>query len=200
MKKILLFAALAVFSISHAQAYDRFEESDDGGGTIYGGVSFGKTKIGSAIDTLQQDSDGNLFVKAIDCASGDCDDTNWKVFAGYDITSNLAVEAAYRNITKDSGPSPYKIKITGMSASGLYNVPVAENLKVFGKVGAMTWDLTDDNGYYGYFYDKDGTDILLGAGATYKFGDNWGIRGEYEHLGGELDAGMYSVGAVFSSM
>lgn len=204
MKKILSFAALTALSLftSSAMAYEPFApKKENDGGTVYGGVSVGKTKMGSAIDTIQEDADGNTYVEPIDCASGDCDGNNWKVFAGYDITSNLAVEAAYHNIIKDTGPSPYKIQATGMSASGLYNVPVAENLKVFGKAGVMAWSLTDEHeGYYSYFYDKEGTDFLLGAGATYKLNENWGIRGEFEQIGGPLDAQMYSVGALFSTL
>ncbi|MBU0653565.1 MAG: porin family protein [Gammaproteobacteria bacterium] len=173
MKKSLLLTALAVFSMSSAMANDRLDSNDDsGGGALYGGLSFGKTKA--------------------DCGSIDCDDQNWKLYGGYEITSSIAAEAAYHRILNTQD-----IKVTGMSASGLYNVPVADNLKAFGKVGAIAWRSSDPSGSVDY---NDGTDFLLGAGATYKIGDNWGIRGEYENIGGDVDADMYSVGAVFSTM
>lgn len=178
MKKTLLFAALAVFSMSCAQAYDRFEESDDGGGTIYGGVSFGRTANAECL---------------IDGVVMDCDDSNWKLYGGYEITSNLAVEAAYHSILKNKG-----LDVTGMSASGLYNVPVANNIKAFGKAGFIAWESVD--GCDNSSSCGDDTDFLLGAGATYKFSENWGVRGEYEHIGGDADADMYSIGAVLSTM
>lgn len=177
MKKSLLLTALAVFSMSSAMATDRLDSSDDsGGGTIYGGISFGTTKV--------------------DCSTAEgavnCDDQNWKLYGGYEITSSIAAEAAYHRILNTQN-----VKATGMSASGLYNVPVADNLKAFGKVGAIAWRSNDPSDSVDY---NRGTDFLLGAGATYKIGDNWGIRGEYENIGGDVDADMYSVGAVFSTM
>jgi opacity protein-like surface antigen len=80
-----------------------------------------------------------------------------------------------------------------------------DQLSLFGKAGVMAWktkgtatignvkgtDLTSD-------IKTDGVDLSLGAGAEYKIDDNWGIRGEYEHVNG-LEANMYSVGATFSS-
>ena len=168
MKKQLLLAAIAICASTHVMADDLFSSSSEGdGGTIYGGVSLGKT---------QADCDG----------SAKCDDTNWKMYGGYEITSDLAVEGAYHSII-----STESAKVTGISAAGLYSMPVADNLEAFGKAGLMAWD-SDGT--------ASGTDFLLGAGATYKMDENWGVRGEYEHVGGDLKANMYSVGAVFSTL
>jgi len=169
MKTQFLLAALAAFSTSAVMADDLFGSSDtsEGGGTVYGGVSLGKTEV--------------------ECGgTSGCKGSNWKMYGGYDVTSNIAVEGAYHSVVKIND-----VKVTGLSASGLYSMPVADNLKAFGKAGAIAWD-SDGT--------ANDTDILLGAGATYKIDDNWGVRGEYEHVGGDLKANMYSVGAVFSTL
>ena len=48
---------------------------------------------------------------------------------------------------------------------------------------------------------------MLGGGAQFKVTENISIRGEYEHIFGtgkdtdyESDAGLYSVGAIFSTL
>ena len=169
MKKQLLIAALAVCASGQVMAADDlFGSSSEGdGGTIYGGVSLGKTQA--------------------ECAgSAECDSSNWKLYGGYEITSDIAVEGAYHSIAS-SGSN----KVTGISAAGLYSMPVADNLEAFGKAGMIAWDSDGTD---------NGTDFLLGAGATYKMDENWGVRGEYERIGGDIKANMYSVGAVFSTL
>jgi opacity protein-like surface antigen len=169
MKKQLLIAAIAVFSSTTVLADGLFgstDSSNDGSGGFYVGGSVGKTSV---------DCTGS--------ASG-CDDTSGKLFAGYDLTPDLAVEGGYYNMI-----GTQTAKLTGIGASAVYSMPVADKIEAFGKGGAMMWEGGS----------SDGTDLLLGAGASYKMDDNWALRGEYEHVGGELKAGMYSVGATFSS-
>lgn len=183
MKKTLFMATLALFASSTATAESLFgstSNSADGSGTMYGGVSLGKSSF-----------DGDETV------------SNWKAYGGYQFTPEMSVEAGYHKIgeVKDVLANGDDLSITGLSAAGLYTMPIADNLKAFGKAGIMAWDsnaarVRDDGSKVPF----DGTDLLLGAGATYKLDENWGIRGEYEHVGGDLDANMYSVGAVFSTM
>ncbi len=197
MKTNLLSAALTALCLfaSSAMAYEPFaSKNEDGGGTIYGGVSAGKTEMTQDLDALAYDGNGIPYLYSIYCSSGECDGNNWKIFGGYNITSNLAVEGAYHKLTGGDD-----FNISGLSVAGLYNFPVQEHLKVFGKVGAMTWKFSDNSAAYEYDY-TDGTDLLFGAGATYDLNENWGIRGEYEQVDGNLGSNMYSVGAVFSSM
>ena len=105
------------------------------------------------------------------------------------------------------------IKASGIALTGLASYPIADNLEVFGKAGIMKWeaestiDEIDDYDAEDYVSDKsdltqevDGTDILLGVGASYQFTENLGIRGEYEYVGGDLEANIYSIGATFSSL
>ncbi len=132
MKKYLLIAAIAAFSSSSVMADDSFSSSDDsGGGTIYGGVTLGKTDA-----------------KCVGTA--DCKGSNWKLLAGYDVTSNIAVEGAYHNMLKKDNE-----KVTGISASGLYKVPVSDDLQAFGKAGFMAWDDSATTS------KTNGTDILV---------------------------------------
>lgn len=169
MKKQLLIAAMSVCASGQIMAGDLFGSSSEGdGGTIYGGISLGKTSANC----------GN---------SGTCNSSNWKLYGGYEITSDIAVEGAYHSIASSNSD-----KVTGISAAGVYSMPVADKLEAFGKAGMVAWK-SDSTA-------KNGTDFLLGAGATYKLDDNWGVRGEYERIGGDIKANMYSVGAVFSTL
>lgn len=95
--------------------------------------------------------------------------------------------------------------------AGVGYVPVAPRTELLGKAGAAFWK---QNGKREVLQDTDlnigtsnsGVGLLLGGGAQYKVSDNLAVRGEYEHVFGtasdtsyESDAGMYSIGAVFST-
>ncbi|HRJ52588.1 MAG TPA: porin family protein [Candidatus Thiothrix moscowensis] len=165
MKKLLLGIVLSI-SVSVAFAVE--EDS----GAVYVGVSAGKTAAG--------------------CDFDECDNHNWKLFGGYEITPSIAAEAAYQHILNTK-----EVEAVGMSLSGLYKVPVSDKLDVFGKAGMMAWRVSP---LYDSGAEASNTDFIYGAGSTYKLNENWGVRGEYEHIGGDLDANMYSLGAVFSSL
>ncbi|MBU0656324.1 MAG: outer membrane beta-barrel protein [Gammaproteobacteria bacterium] len=181
MKKHILIAATAALSTSSAFAEGLFDTSGEGAGTFYAGVSAGQAEV--------------------DCDN--CDSTGWKLFGGYKVTPNIAVEGGYYSLVNaEETVAPgvdAEVTASGLGLAGVASLPVADDLELFGKAGVMRWDA--ERKVTGFPTDKaDGTDLLLGAGATYMVGDNWGIRGEYENVGGDLDASMYSVGATFSSL
>ena len=186
MKQQFLLATIVAISSTSAMAEGLFDSSSssDKTGSMYAGVSLGKSSL-----------KGDTF--------GDGDtSSNWKIYGGYQLTPEISAEAAYHKIgvVDKALSNGDDLKLTGLSASGVYTMPVADKLSAFGKAGFMAWD----SNAVRVRADKtttplDGTDVLLGAGATYKLDDNWGVRGEYEHVGGDLKANMYSVGATFSS-
>lgn len=96
--------------------------------------------------------------------------------------------------------------------AGVGYVPVAPRTELLGKAGVAFWK---QNGKREVEQDSEmnietsnsGAGMLLGAGAQYKLNDNLSVRGEYEHVFGtgkdtsfESDAGLYSIGAVFSTL
>lgn len=96
--------------------------------------------------------------------------------------------------------------------AGVGYVPVAPRTELLGKVGAAYWK---QNGSKEVPEDTDlnttstnsGVGMLLGGGAQVHINPNLSLRGEYEHIFGtaedteyQSDAGLLSVGAVFSTL
>lgn len=132
----------------------------------------------------------------------DCEGIGWKAAAGYKFNDNWAVEGGYYNLFSNDGTAEGKKAATNgtsiaLSTIGFYNVnPKAS---VSGKVGLFAWrtegstaGVTDAN--------MSGTNMLLGIGGGYKLNGNWQLRGEYEAVGGDLDANIYSLGATLSTL
>lgn len=111
-QSILLAAVLAVFSTSpvfaggslfggsDSDSDDTF--SEDGAGAMYGGVSVGQSSDGACeanntlidgINATTQSLLGTSVVSNFGCPNT----TAWKVYGGYKIAPNLAVEGSYVN-------------------------------------------------------------------------------------------------------
>lgn len=118
--------------------------------------------------------------------SGKCDSSAWKLFGGYQFNDMFGLEGNYTNFGED---------VTGLGLAGVAAMPVGEQLEVFGKAGVMKWTDESVSGT-----ERSDSDMLLGIGASYIMDDNWGIRGEYETVDGDIDASMYSIGATFSTL
>lgn len=222
-KSILLVALAAAFSASSAFAGGSLfggSESDTvsgGAGAMYGGASIGQTSDNTCNSVVDQ---AGALLGNIDCPSP----SGWKVFGGYKVAPNLAVEGSYVDFgeaTSDftipggivgnavANPASIKSTATGFGVSGVASAPVNEQINVFGKAGFTAWekenDVTVKNVTVGSVKKDvttvsptDGVDLSLGAGAEYKINDNWGVRGEVEHFDG-LNANLYSAGATFST-
>ncbi len=107
--------------------------------------------------------------------------------------------------------SELQSELSASYVAGVGYVPVAPRTELIGKVGAAFWK---QNGSKTVAEDSElnttstnsGVSMLLGAGAQVKLNPNLSLRGEYEHIMGtaadtayEADAGLLSVGAVFST-
>ncbi|MEB4593023.1 outer membrane beta-barrel protein [Candidatus Thiothrix sp. Deng01] len=219
MKKSILFAAmLAAFTSSSVFAGGGSlfgGSSEEGAGTMYGGASIGKTSDGTCNSV--KDEAGALLGN-IDCPTP----SGWKVFGGYKVTPNLAVEGAYvdfgdggssgiipviAGVNNVANGASISTQATGFNVSGVASTAATDEISLFGKAGLMAWnkDTTATvqqvgvkNATVTQESSTDGVDLSLGAGAEYKINDNWGVRGEVEHFDG-LNANLYSVGATFST-
>ncbi|QTR49223.1 porin family protein [Candidatus Thiothrix anitrata] len=183
MKKQLLIAALAALQSPTILADGFFgtsESSSESG--FYGGGGIGQTSL---------ECDG-------------CNTTNWKLFGGYKVSKNVSIEGGYYNIIdakKEIAPgADADVAVTGLGLAGIASFPVSDDVEIFGKVGVMKWDIEAKVTGVPTSINSDGTDLLVGAGGMYKMDENWGVRGEYERIGGDIKANMYSVGAVFSTL
>lgn len=179
-------------------------------GGLYVGGSYGQATARCMLIN-QQDSD-------------ECTTDGWKAFAGYKFTDNIAVEGTYYNLGKAEetyqhasfGAINATGEATGFGLSGMYSFEVFDNFDVFGKLGAIRWNLEGKakSAATGAtaVEEQAGTSMIYGAGASYKFTDNLAIRGEYERYNAEYqtdlndsskteesDVDILSVGATFST-
>ena len=180
---ILLACLIGSVSLAHAEDLDKNPFLDDTG-KFYGGMSLSKTEA--------------------NCSYGpaNCEGNGWKILTGYKFNKNVGVEGAYqrffRSTETDQQLGTVTVENTGMSLAAVGFYPVNPKTEVFGKAGFMTWDANayDDGSLAATGSD---TDLLLGIGAGYQLDDNWGVRGEFERVGGDLKANTYSVGTTFST-
>lgn len=153
----------------------------------YAGASLGRSSFD--VDTNQTVAAALAAGYATATVTADTSDTAYKLFAGYKVNKNFAVEGGYTDLGKGS----LSATTTGPVASGVGNfeatvwevnavgiLPINESFSVFGKLG-YHWDDTKTTGT-GIFGSKDysGDDFKFGVGAEYNINKNVGLRLEFE--------------------
>jgi len=171
---LLAAAGMAVSSASMAQA----KPADTG---FYAGVSIGQTSAN------------------VDCAgTTSCDDSDsaWKIFGGYQINRNFAVELGYSDLGKISASLPpiffpgvgtfasnLTIETTAFELVGVGSFPVNQNFSLYGKIGLYRADSDVKVTLVGgpSVTDSDtNTDLTFGLGVRYDFTRNLGVRAEWQ--------------------
>jgi OmpA-OmpF porin, OOP family len=116
-----------------------------------------------------------------------------KLYGGYQITPNLAVEAGafdLGHIDEASG----KVKSHGVFLDGVASYEVAPHWAVLGRVGVAQGQINTSAG------DDSSPALKLGAGLQYAINPNVSLRAEYEHyrftnaFDTKPDVGQYSMG------
>jgi OOP family OmpA-OmpF porin len=136
-----------------------------------------------------------------------CDDqaTAWKIFAGYQVNRNFAIEATYLQ-TDDftvSGnflgiPVTANVDATAFGLAAVGMLPVASNFTIFGKLGVIKTE-AEGSASAGPFTEVgsgDETGLHFGFGAMFNVTPQFAIRAEWEKVDkGEFD--VLSIGAQF---
>ena len=159
---------------------------------FYMGAGFGSTKI---------DDDG------FDDIDFDDSDTGFKVFGGYSFNQYFAVEATYFDFGEASGSFDdfgdtvnFDVGVSGLAASAVGMLPVADMFTLFGKIGYASYDIdahVDIVGVGSGSSSESESDLMYGAGAALSFGQ-FEARAEYEMInvdGG--DANMISLSGLY---
>lgn len=134
-------------------------------------------------------------------AKFDESDTGYKIFGGYRVTDNFAVEGFYTNYGKPSGNVlgyNTSVELDGFGAYAVGTLPLGTGFELFGKVGFIAWDATAKVGSVSA--DTDDTDFAYGIGAAYFFNDQFGLQGEWEAINfdnNNMDADMLSIGIQY---
>lgn len=154
---------------------------------------------------------------AINSATGDNRDTGGKLYGGYRLSRNLAVEAGYFDLgrfdylynTTPAGSLNGNLRVRGLNLDLVGILPVSDRFSVFGRVGAAYTQARSSFGRTGVVpqaasrNEKD-TNLKLGLGVQYAVTDRLSVRGEIERYRvndavrsrGHID--MASVGLVYS--
>lgn len=159
----------------------------------YVGASLGRSSID--IDTNKVVAAAVAAGFATATATADTSDTAYKLFAGYKVNRNFAVEGGYTDLGKASismtttGPVASinaEAKATAWEVNAVGILPINENFSVFGKLG-YHWDdvkakAAAISGGAGVAINKDysGNDFKFGVGAEYNINRNVGLRLEFE--------------------
>lgn len=167
-------------------ANDLLSPLDTKPGQFYAGISLLK-------------SDGECQYQGVTC-----DSSGYKLATGYKFNDNFAIEGGYYDLFSNDGVNPITAEKSTVNGTGLVLSTVGsyhiDNTKsISGRVGFMAWDV-EANKAGTPVASMDGTDILLGVGGGYRLNDHWQLRGEYEHVGGDLETHIYSLGTTLSTL
>jgi OOP family OmpA-OmpF porin len=191
LKKTTITALMAVAGLAASQATFAQAAQDRG---WYAGGSLGQSTA---------DCDVSPF-------SCDDKDTSWKIFGGYQINRNFAVELGYANLGELT-ISGFGANITAESTAwdlvGVGIFPINNQFSVYGKLGFYrgTVDVSSNVGGSG---DDSTNGVTFGAGARYNFSPKVGLQAEWQRYGkleapsgsalsGDSDIDVLSIGIVW---
>jgi OOP family OmpA-OmpF porin len=191
-----------------------FAMADDSFWYIGGNIGQSKAKIDDARISDQLLGTGFSSVSISDNKT----DTGFKLFGGYQLNKNFALEAGYFDLgnfgytatTVPAGTLSGSIKLQGLNFDAVGMLPVADKFSVFARLGlqyAQAKDEftsspavpvpTDPNP------SKSAASYKVGLGAQYDFTQSLGMRLEAERyrindaVGNKGDIDLYSVGLIY---
>lgn len=186
--KIIVGLSVLAVSISTAMAADTAWYAGAGGGWSY--------FDGNAVDLEPSLAGESYTVTKLDDSS-----MGWKLFGGYQVNQNWAVELAYTDLGKFSfdanvsgglgvgaGTEYGKVEPECWSLSAVGILPVGNDFSLLGKAGVCRWDdrakayETVGGTIYEYPSESTGTDLTFGLGVKYDINTNLGVRGEWERF------------------
>jgi OOP family OmpA-OmpF porin len=149
------------------------------------------------------------FDTALDCAgttSCDTKDTSWRIFGGYQVNRNFAIELGYNAGGEATAsvpaigpipPSRVTIEATAWDLSAIGILPFSDRFSAFGRIGLYRADTDVNIDFSGLpFSESDSnTDLTFGIGVRYDFTQNVGARLEWQRYS-DVSAGVFDEGDV----
>lgn len=147
----------------------------------------------------------------------DDSDAGFKVFGGYQLNKNIAVEGGYFDLGKfgysattvPPGRLNGEIRLRGFNLDLVGKLPITDKFSVLGRIGANYAEARDTFSGTGAVRvlnpnpSKYDTNAKLGLGLQYDFTDAWSMRAEIERyrindaVGNRGDVDHISVGLVY---
>lgn len=127
-------------------------------------------------------------------------DDDWKaggkVFAGYNVDQNWALEAGYTrfgnedvNVFSTSGFGQGEVKSSSSYVAAKYAVPLNERLSAYGKLGVARNERKVNLASNGASYSDNDNGVYGAVGLQYALGQNLSLVGEYERYGKQPEIG-----------
>jgi OOP family OmpA-OmpF porin len=203
---LLLLVLLCCSGVANAQGW-------------YLGGGIGDSRAGN----LSTCSSLNGLFPGFSC-SGDSNSTGWRVFAGYDISQNLAVEGSYVDLGKFHGTATSSPGLnpdtaagnanpTGFVLDAVFSLPATEQFGFIARLGVFAWSLDTTVGVTrccgapsqpSTSASPSGTSVDFGVGVKYDFNKNLGVRAEYQKFAnigsdatGKSDVSQLSASLVY---
>lgn len=164
--------------------------------------------VGAALGFNTSIDDNDL---STDCGVGGvacreiCDtDRAMNVYAGYPITSNLAIEAGYTDLDytarliQDDDTTFASQQTKGISVSAVARHALDRNFGIYGKAGAFAWESDVDSSAGAA--DDSGVSPTVGVGVEYNFSDHWGLRAGWDRYFGLGEGSKLLDGGVPSTV
>ena len=203
----IAFAALATCASSTVLAQDALG--------WYGGVNLGRT--GVTIDDARITSGLAAAGFQTNSISDRDRNTGYKLFGGYQINRNFAVEGGYFDLgkfgytanTTPAGTLSGDMRVRGLNLDLVGTLPMSERFSAFGRVGLNYAQAKDSFSSTGAVIatnpnpSEKGTNYKLGVGLQYALSDALSVRGELERyrvkdgVGNRGHIDMASVGLVY---
>ncbi|MES2316507.1 MAG: outer membrane beta-barrel protein [Pseudomonadota bacterium] len=106
----------------------------------------------------------------------------FKLYGGYELTDNVALEGGYINFGKFKFASPGAIEMDAWHLAAKGTIPLGKSFSLFGKLGVARHGVEasgmgDDSGKLAE------TKPLVGIGAAYRLTENLSLTAEYTNYG-----------------
>jgi OOP family OmpA-OmpF porin len=168
---------------------------------IYIGGAFGQTKLNGGCDDVR-----SVF-SSFGGATSSCSDTDngWKIFGGYQVNRNFAIEATYIDWGGLSGSGTalgLPLNVTGDATSfGVAAVgilPLNDRFSVFGKAGVLMTDtkVTARAGAASASESDSSSELHIGVGMAFNVTQKFAIRAEWERAT-DTEIDMLSIGVQY---
>lgn len=192
----------------------QFAMADDSGWYAGANVGQSRAKIDNARITSQLLGGG---ATAVSIAENNRD-TGYKLFGGYRVNKNFAIEGGYFNLgrfgyvatTTPPGTLSGNIKLQGVNLDGVGTLPITEQFSVFGRLGLNYAQARDNFVSTGLVPapanpnpGKNQVNYKFGAGLQYDFTEALAMRAEVERyrindaVGNKGDIDLYSLGLIY---